>query len=83
MKISLHPYGESGWEFAVDLTPYRTDTHGDGLWRFKETGAWFEDGEREFAYTQIAGTCQFSLPAKRSSAYSKIRRYFSDPWNEM
>lgn len=82
MKVKVHitdleRYGDHGWSWTVDAddpyalpeqwggTRYRTNGEGDGLWVVGE----LED-------KQVSGTCQFSLPAKKSAARSKLYREF-------
>lgn len=72
--IEMKRYGEIGWEFRVHNIAYRTDKRGDGLWQYCNTGSWFADGELEMGWKQIRGLCDFSLPADRKAAYSKIKR---------
>lgn len=67
-KISLHKYGYCGWQFIINgVDEYRTNGQGEGLWEWC-------DGEA--SWKQQRGTCRFSLPKNRKSAYSKIYREF-------
>jgi hypothetical protein len=78
MKISMERYGETGWQFTVDGTEYRTDKHGDGLWVYAATSAWYPDTDKSvYEFQQTLGTCQFSLGADRKRAYGQIRRHFT------
>lgn len=69
LSISLDEYGY-GWSFSITyideftdelrFESYRTNTKGDGLWRYH--------GHEP---KQILGTCQFSLPRTRRAAFIK------------
>lgn len=87
---NLTQYGQ-GWSFDVHfdqgspddlyVVHYRTNTAGEGLWANTDEKkipyyASYHPIYKEF--TQIEGTSQFDLRTpKRSTAYSRIRRYFN------
>jgi hypothetical protein len=73
MEITISEYGNGyTWQQndGTEIRRYRTDEHGNGLWAEginimgEFTGDW----------NQVVGTGQFSLPASRTAASSKIRR---------
>jgi hypothetical protein len=74
MKISMERFGETGWQFEVNGTEYRTDKHGGGLWEYMPTGAWYPDTNKSvYEFKQTLGTSQFSLSTDRKRAYGQIR----------
>jgi hypothetical protein len=79
--ISVHRYGERGWEWTVDRDMfgrrderrYRTDGNGEGLW---EWGAFAGSGSP--AWRQIAGHLQYSI---RASSVDEAIRLISRRWD--
>ena len=80
LSIKLERWGDSGWVWdmvypvddGVGHTRMRTDSHGDGLWYWERSGAWWTDGAPVMEWKQRVGTCQFHLPSSRRGAYQKI-----------
>ena len=66
--ITAHLWGGWRWELS-DGRVYRTNGEGEGLWRWNESRA---------EWQQIRGTCQFSLPADREQARVEIERMYCD-----
>ena len=74
-KIALYAYGYTGWQFIINgVDEYRTNKQGEGLFRWCEPDGDYIFGES--GWKQERGICQFSLPKRRKSAYSKIYREF-------
>jgi hypothetical protein len=79
----MERYGTHGWEFAVTTrdefrdapttSRFRTNPAGDGLWVYRDSGAWYADGSPVMEFQQIVGTCEFHLPAERKRAYDRVR----------